>query len=88
LKIRLPKDDPGNRIMPEVAPLPSEIVLYKITGSAFNSTPLHLILHNMGRRTLILCGLITNGCVESTARDARDLSYDLIVASDACAGYA
>ena len=87
LKLRLPKDDPGNRILPEVAPLSHEMVLYKISGSAFNSTPLNVVLQNMGRKLLLLSGLVTNGCVESTARDARDFGYNLIIASDACAGY-
>ncbi|MBI4279853.1 MAG: cysteine hydrolase [Armatimonadetes bacterium] len=87
LKIRLPKDSPGNQILAEIAPRPDEIVLHKITSSAFNSTPLHLILQNMGRKTLILTGIITNGCVESTARDARDLGYRVIIAGDACATY-
>lgn len=87
LRLRLPKDDPGNRILAEVAPQAGEIVLYKITTSAFNSTPVNLILQNMGRRTLILSGLATEACVESTARDARDLGYRVIIASDACATY-
>ena len=56
-------------------------------SSAFNSTPLHMILQNMGKRTLVLTGLITNGCVESTARDARDLGYRVVLVGDACATY-
>jgi ureidoacrylate peracid hydrolase len=87
LKIRPPKDSPGNAIVDEIAPRPDEIVLHKITSSAFNSTPLHMVLQNLGKRTLILAGIITNGCVESTARDARDLGYRVIVAGDACATY-
>jgi len=44
-------------------------------------------LQNMGKRTLLLTGLITNGCVESTARDARDLGYRVVLVGDACATY-
>jgi nicotinamidase-related amidase len=42
------------------------------------------VLHNMGIDTLILSGVVTNGCVETTARDARDLGYRVIIASDGC----
>jgi len=87
LGIRLPKDAPGNQIVAELTPRPDEVVLFKITSSAFNSTPLHMILQNMGKRTLLLTGLITNGCVESTARDARDLGYRVVLVGDACATY-
>ena len=52
---------------------------------AFASTPLDLMLRNMGVTTVICCGVITNGCVESTVRQARDRGYLPIVVSDACA---
>jgi ureidoacrylate peracid hydrolase len=72
-------------ILPEAAPHGDEMVLRKITSSTFISTSLDLILHNMGIDTLVICGLVTNGCVESTVRDARDLGFRVILVSDACA---
>ena len=41
----------------------------------------------MGIRNLVMCGVMTSGCVESAARDATDLGYGVIVASDACASW-
>jgi ureidoacrylate peracid hydrolase len=85
LGYRPPKGSRETDILDELAPLPDEIVLPKITSSAFNSTPLNSILRNMGKDTLIICGVVTNGCVESTARDGRDLGYKLVLVSDGCA---
>lgn len=72
-------------ILDELKPRGDEITLTKITSSAFLSTRLDLVLRNVGVDTLILCGVITNGCVETTARDARDLGYRVVLAGDACA---
>jgi nicotinamidase-related amidase len=85
LKIRPPKGTRETEILAELKPLGDEMLLTKITSSAFNSTSLNLILHNMGVDTLVACGVITNGCVESTIRDARDLGFKPIVVGDACA---
>lgn len=85
LKIRPPKGTRETEIIDELKPQGDEMVLTKITSSAFNSTSLNLILGNMGIDTVIVCGVITNGCVESTVRDARDLGYKVIVAADGCA---
>jgi ureidoacrylate peracid hydrolase len=53
----------------------------------FNSTPIHHVLGNMGIRNLVICGVMTSGCVESAARDAADLGYGVVVVSDACASW-
>ena len=84
LGIRPPKGSRETEILDELAPLDDEIVLPKITSSAFNSTPIDQILHNLGKDTLLLCGVVTNGCIETTARDARDLGYKVVLVSDAC----
>jgi biuret amidohydrolase len=84
-KVRPPKGTRETEILDAVKPEGDEIVLTKITSSAFLSTSLDLILHNIGIDTLIVCGVITNGCVESTVRDGRDLGYKVIVVGDACA---
>jgi len=68
-----------------VAPEGDEIVIDKTSVSTFNSTPIDQILRNMGRDRLWVCGVVTEGCVELTARDARDRSYHVTLVTDACA---
>jgi ureidoacrylate peracid hydrolase len=85
LNIRPPRGTRETEILDALKPRGDEMILAKITSSAFNSTSLNLILHNMGIDALVVCGVITNGCVESTVRDARDLGYNVIVAGDCCA---
>lgn len=87
LGYRPPKGSRETDILDELAPLDDEIVLPKITSSAFNSTPLDQMLRNMEKDTLIVCGVVTNGCVETTVRDGRDLGYKIVMVSDACAAF-
>ncbi|MBI4276926.1 MAG: cysteine hydrolase [Armatimonadetes bacterium] len=79
---------PGSKeaqVLEEIAPAEDEIILKKTCGSVFNSTILHYVLHNLGIRTLVICGVVTGGCVESAVRDASNLSYQVAVVEDACA---
>ncbi len=62
-----------------------EILIEKAGWSAFEATPLERYLNLLGTNTLILCGFLTDFCVEATARSASDRGYCTIVASDACA---
>jgi nicotinamidase-related amidase len=62
-----------------------EILIEKAGWSAFEATPLERYLNLLGTNTLILCGFLTDFCVEATARSASDKGYCTIVASDACA---
>src|SRR5579859_6263554 len=81
---------PGSKeatILDEIAPAGDEVVFSKTTGSVFNSTAIHHVLLTMGIRNLIMCGVMTSGCVESAARDATDLGYGVIVVADACASW-
>lgn len=78
---------PGSRdaeILDELAPVGDEMVFNKTTGSVFNSTSIHYVLQNIGVHTLVMVGVMTGGCVESAARDAKDLGYRVIVVDDAC----
>lgn len=68
-----------------VAPAGDEIVINKTSVSTFNSTSIDQILRNMGRDRLWVCGVVTEGCVELTARDARDRSYHVTLVTDGCA---
>lgn len=64
-----------------------DIVLPKTSSSVFISTNIDYVLRNLGVRQLILCGLVTDQCVESAVRDACDLGYLVTVVPDACATY-
>jgi ureidoacrylate peracid hydrolase len=78
-------DDWESQLLPEIAPLPGEIVINKTTTSAFVGSHIDRVLRNMGIRQLVVCGVMTSGCVESTVRDAADSGYAVIVVEDACA---
>ncbi|MEO1227194.1 MAG: isochorismatase family cysteine hydrolase, partial [Pseudomonadota bacterium] len=70
---------------PEVVPQGDELVVDKTSAGTFNSTPLDQILRNMGVDRLLVCGIVTEGCVELTARDAADRGYYVTLVEDACA---
>ncbi|UQZ34979.1 cysteine hydrolase [Paenibacillus sp. PK3_47] len=71
----------------EVAPLPDEIVVNKHRYSAFINTRLDSVLRTLRVETLIMTGVSTNVCVESTARDGFMRDYHIVLAEDACASY-
>jgi ureidoacrylate peracid hydrolase len=64
---------------------PNEVVLTKHRFDAFQGTPLDLYLRNNGITTVIVTGVVTSGCVESTVRDAFFLDYRVVVPSDGVA---
>jgi biuret amidohydrolase len=75
--------------MPELNPLPSEVVLDKITMSAFEGTPLDTALRDCGINSFIIAGVATEIGIEPTVRHGADLGYIPIVVTDACgAGHA
>ena len=79
------KGTPGYEIIPGLEPLPDELVLDKNTSSAFHSTPIDLFLRNMNVDTVILTGIASDQCVFTTALDAADRGFHVIIAADACA---
>jgi nicotinamidase-related amidase len=81
----LPKDSDASQIVPELAPLPGEVVVTKTTDSALTGTNLRLVLHNMGITHVACCGIFTDQCVSSTVRSLADESFDVILVEDACA---
>lgn len=70
-----------------IAPGGDEIVLRKNSSSVFISTNLDYLLRCLGKRQVILCGVVTDQCVESAVRDACDLGYLVTLVPDACATY-
>jgi nicotinamidase-related amidase len=68
-------------------PRPGEVVIPKIRYSGFFGTNLDSALKALGVDTLVVCGLTTECCVDSTVRDAFHHDYHVFVARDACAAY-
>jgi nicotinamidase-related amidase len=76
-----------HEVIESLAPRDGELVIDKNTSSAFNSTGLEWLLRNMEIETLVLAGVATDMCVETTARDAADRGLNVIVAEDATATF-
>lgn len=70
-------------IIDELTPAPNEIVIEKYSAGAFGNTNIDLILHNLGITTLVVGGLVTNQCVESTIRGAFDYGFIPVMVEDA-----
>lgn len=84
-RVTYPLGTPGHRILDELAPRPNELVINKTANSAFNASDVDRVLRNLEVRTLILAGVGTDVCVETTARDAVDRGYNCTIVEDACA---
>lgn len=77
-------DAEGNALVEVVADAPADLVVSKSVNSAFYGDPdLHAWLGERGIRELVICGIQTNMCVETTARMAGNLGYDVTVVLDA-----
>ncbi|PYI51505.1 isochorismatase family cysteine hydrolase [Paenibacillus flagellatus] len=85
--IHVPKGSWDAQVLADIAPIGDEIVLPKTATNVFIATHIDYILRNLGIRHLIVCGLLTDQCVESAVRDACDLNYDVTLAVDACVTY-
>lgn len=70
--------------MPELAPRPSEAVIDKITFSAFEGTPLSIILRDCGLNAFAICGIATEIGIDPTVRHGADLGLVPVVVRDAC----
>lgn len=70
----------------QISPEADDIILPKFRYSAFIGTPLDAILRANGIKTLIITGVATNVCVESTARDGFMMDYHIVIPSDLTAG--
>lgn len=83
----VPKGSWDGKVIDALAPGEDEIVLPKSSSSVFVSTHIDYILRNLGIRQLVVCGIVTDQCVESAVRDACDLGYLVTLVPDACATY-
>jgi nicotinamidase-related amidase len=79
--------DAWARIIAKLEPRPEELVVNKTTYGTFNSTGLDNVLRSFGINSLVIGGVVTNVCVETTARGAADLGYDVVLLEDGCAAF-
>ena len=79
------KGTPGIEIHPLVAPVGDEIVLAKHEPNSFIGTGLQQVLTDEGVTELVVVGMMSSMCIDSTTRAASELGFEVTVVSDACA---
>lgn len=87
-RLGLEKSTPGNKefeVREEVKPQPGDAVMTKPCSGFFAGTNIDQKLKNMGIDTLIVTGVVTDGCVYNTAVPAADRGYNVMVIDDATA---
>ena len=83
----LVRGEPGHDIIPKLYPIAGEPVIDKPGKGAFYQTDLELMLRNHAIDTLLVCGVTTEVCVNTTVREANDRGFRCVVLSDCCASY-
>jgi len=79
--------EPGNQIIPELAPQLCELVIDKPGKGAFYATPLHELLQRKGVTHLVFMGVTTEVCVQTSMREANDRGYDCLLLEDCTESY-
>ena len=83
----LVRGEPGHDIIAELYPEPGEPVIDKPGKGAFHATDLHAILQHRGVKQLVVTGVTTEVCVNTTVREANDRGYDCLVLEDCVGSY-
>jgi nicotinamidase-related amidase len=81
------RGEAGHDIIPALYPLDGEIVIDKPGKGAFYATELGNVLQKHGIENLLVCGVTTEVCVNTTVREANDRGYRCVVLADGCASY-
>lgn len=87
LNLLAPKGSKEAEILDEIKPLENEVLITKGCSGAFNGSNIDQILGNMGIKNLVVSGVVTNYCVETTVRSAGDRDYNVVLIDDACAAW-
>ena len=81
------RGEAGHDIIPALYPIDGEVVIDKPGKGAFYATELSDVLQKYGIENLLVCGVTTEVCVNTTVREANDRGYRCVVLSDGCASY-
>lgn len=80
----MPPSSEDAEIIPDLERQPEDLLLSKSCSGAFAGTNIDFHLRRAGIDSLIVCGVVTDGCVEQAVRQAHDFAYACVLVSDGC----